>query len=133
MPKGVICGGAVDGSNQLGEIVTNHAMMARPDGAGAAAMEAEATRPTAATTSDRMNAQCTRKTWNDVMRTLRAARCLSDWSGSKTMGRGQASVNFAPIVPRMRVGGPRPDTDASRDATSLLSALAFPVSSVGWS
>src|ERR1700736_2382792 len=34
MPNGVICGGAVDGSNQLGAIVTCHAMAARPDGAG---------------------------------------------------------------------------------------------------
>ena len=37
MPNGVICGGAVDGSNQLGAIVTCHAMTARPDGAGSAA------------------------------------------------------------------------------------------------
>src|SRR5262249_16664959 len=37
MPNGVICGGAVDGSNQLGAIVTCHAMAARPDGAGAPA------------------------------------------------------------------------------------------------
>jgi hypothetical protein len=34
MPKGVICGGAIDGSNQLGAIVTWQAMTARPDGAG---------------------------------------------------------------------------------------------------
>src|SRR5262245_10624011 len=37
MPNGVICGGAVDGSNQLGAIVACHAMTARPDGAGSAA------------------------------------------------------------------------------------------------
>src|SRR5262252_262371 len=34
MPNGVICGGAVDGSNQLGAIVTCQAMARRPDGAG---------------------------------------------------------------------------------------------------
>src|ERR1041385_1382250 len=34
MPNGVICGGGVDGSNQLGAIVTWHAMAARPGGAG---------------------------------------------------------------------------------------------------
>src|SRR5262247_2687551 len=34
MPKGVICGGAVEGSNQLGAIVTCQAMVACPDGAG---------------------------------------------------------------------------------------------------
>src|SRR5215470_4199479 len=39
MPKGVICGGAVDGSNQLGEIVTCQAMTARPAGVGAAAID----------------------------------------------------------------------------------------------
>src|SRR5690242_8607502 len=35
MPKGVICGGAVDGSNQLGEIVTCQAMTTRPAGVAA--------------------------------------------------------------------------------------------------
>src|SRR5215472_710472 len=30
MPNGVICGGAVEGSNQLGEMVTCHAMTAVP-------------------------------------------------------------------------------------------------------
>ncbi len=34
MPNGVICGGALDGSNQLGEIVTCHAMTALPFGSG---------------------------------------------------------------------------------------------------
>src|SRR5829696_5729481 len=38
MPNGVICGGAVDGSSQVGEIVTCHAMTARPDGSAAAAL-----------------------------------------------------------------------------------------------
>src|SRR5438477_4299443 len=42
MPNGVICGGAVDGSNQLGEIVTCHAMTTRPAGAGAPAIDAPA-------------------------------------------------------------------------------------------
>src|SRR5262249_32676418 len=37
MPNGVICGGAADGSNQLGAIVTCHAMAKRPEGAGAPA------------------------------------------------------------------------------------------------
>jgi hypothetical protein len=32
MPNGVICGGAVDGSNQLGAMVTCHAMTASPVG-----------------------------------------------------------------------------------------------------
>jgi hypothetical protein len=33
MPNGVICGGALDGSNQLGAMVTCQAMTARPEGA----------------------------------------------------------------------------------------------------
>jgi hypothetical protein len=37
MPNGVICGGALDGSNQAGAIVTCHAITTRPEGAGAAA------------------------------------------------------------------------------------------------
>src|SRR6187549_3150278 len=37
MPNGVICGGAVDGSNQLGESVTCQAMVTWPEGGGAAA------------------------------------------------------------------------------------------------
>src|SRR5688500_11488023 len=49
MPNGVICGGAVEGSNQLGAIVTCQATTACPDGAcwaaagGVAAMSAMAT------------------------------------------------------------------------------------------
>src|SRR5438067_13422591 len=66
MPNGVICGGAVDGSNQAGEMVTCHAITARPDGAAAAPGEAAAPRATTATNSKR-------KAWNEVMRTLRAA------------------------------------------------------------
>src|SRR5579864_4160991 len=38
MPNGVICGGAVDGSNQAGEIVTCQAITARPAGAGPSAL-----------------------------------------------------------------------------------------------
>src|SRR5215468_7045419 len=53
IPKGVICGGAVDGSNQLGAIVTCQAMTASPAGAGCAtAGRARATTRTAAATSD---------------------------------------------------------------------------------
>jgi hypothetical protein len=72
MPKGVICGGAVDGSNQLGEIVTNHAMTARPDGSAAVTVEGVALRPATATSSKRVKAKRKRRIWDDVMRTLRA-------------------------------------------------------------
>src|SRR3954452_13395774 len=37
MPNGVICGGAVDGSNQLGAIVTCQAITTCPDGSFASA------------------------------------------------------------------------------------------------
>src|SRR5260370_1531977 len=66
MPDGVICGGAVDGSNQLGEIVTCHAIVTRPDGGAAAAGETIAPRAATATNSSRQ-----RGTWIDVMSTLR--------------------------------------------------------------
>src|ERR1700730_15260049 len=52
MPNGVICGGAVDGSNQLGEIVTCQAMTTRPAGAGAAAIERPAPNSTTAVKSE---------------------------------------------------------------------------------
>src|SRR5215472_11962799 len=51
MPKGVICGGAVDGSNQLGAIVTCQAMTARPDGAGAASLNSVAPKTSIAASS----------------------------------------------------------------------------------
>src|SRR5262245_31937842 len=59
MPKGVICGGAVDGSNQLGEMVTNHAMTARPDGV-AATVGAAATRKMTDASCKRTSARSTR-------------------------------------------------------------------------
>src|SRR3989442_6220460 len=52
MPNGVICGGAVDGSNQVGEIVTCQAMTASPAGAGWPAAGATRMRATRAATSD---------------------------------------------------------------------------------
>src|ERR1700730_9970196 len=52
MPNGVICGGAVDGSNQLGEIVTCHAMTTRPARAGAAAIDGLAPNSTMAMRSE---------------------------------------------------------------------------------
>src|SRR6266436_7876226 len=57
MPNGVICGGEVDGSNQLGEIVTCHATTTRPDGTGPAAIDAVAPKISAATNSEPVNAR----------------------------------------------------------------------------
>src|SRR3954453_12790965 len=45
MPNGVICGGADDGSNQLGAMVTCQAMTARPDGVACSAAIAVAAKP----------------------------------------------------------------------------------------
>ena len=64
MPNGVICGGAVDGSNQLGEIVTCQAILTWPDGGAAATVEALTASATVAISS--------RETRNDVMATLPA-------------------------------------------------------------
>src|SRR5215470_2845521 len=60
IPKGVICGGAVEGSSQLGAMVTCQAMTASPAGAGwAAAGSATArTRTAAAATSDPTKRRC---------------------------------------------------------------------------
>src|SRR5437867_6937958 len=44
MPKGVICGGAVDGSNHVGASVTCHAMTASPGWAAPAGFAARASR-----------------------------------------------------------------------------------------
>src|SRR5215831_19179039 len=73
MPNGVICGGAVDGSNQLGAMVTCHAMTARPDGAGGPAVAGVAARATTATSSKQVSTRRKPRTWNDVMSTLRVA------------------------------------------------------------
>src|SRR5689334_14398922 len=53
MPKGVICGGAADGSNQLGEIVTCHAITAWPAGSAMAERAATAAQATASAASGR--------------------------------------------------------------------------------
>src|SRR5262249_47448286 len=61
MPNGVICGGAVDGSNQLGGMVTCHAMTARPDGDGAPAVARPA--PSATRIASSNQAQARRRRW----------------------------------------------------------------------
>src|SRR4051794_13974233 len=70
MPNGVICGGAVDGSNQLGEIVTCQAMVTRPDGSALPAVAPIA--PKAATASR------TRAIGNQVMATALAIEMAGD-------------------------------------------------------
>ena len=65
MPNGVIWGGAVEGSNQLGESVTCQAMVTWPAGGAAAAVEA-------LSASARL-ARSSRGVWNYVMTILPAA------------------------------------------------------------
>src|SRR5215211_3550375 len=81
MPNGVICGGAVDGSNQLGEIVTCQAIVTLPDGAATAAIEAIAPTATTATSRNWRRAWHRRRTWNEAMRTFRAAKRSHNWNG----------------------------------------------------
>src|SRR5437660_1315593 len=66
MPNGVICGGALDGSNQAGEIVTCHAMTARPD--GSAAEDCGAPKATSARTSEPSNPSLERRICSGVMK-----------------------------------------------------------------
>src|SRR5512143_1508964 len=72
MPNGVICGGAVDGSNQLGEIVTCHAMVTRPAGGAAAAVLAVAPKAATARSASRGSTRRNRRTGYNVMRTPQA-------------------------------------------------------------
>src|SRR5258707_13901314 len=88
MPNGVICGGAVDGSNQLGEIVTCHAIVTLPDGPATAAVEAIAPRATTATSRNWRRAGRRRRTWNEAMRTFRAAKWSGNWNGLLRLGCG---------------------------------------------
>src|SRR5262245_55550383 len=67
MPNGVICGGAVEGSNQLGETVTCHAMTARPEGSAAPAMDTIADKATTATKDKRANARGRYRICNEVI------------------------------------------------------------------
>src|SRR6516164_1567964 len=74
MPNGVICGGAADGSNQLGAIVTCHAMATRPAGAGA---PATARSPLTATTRVRISRQTkARPKWTRLRRMLSSQAIL---------------------------------------------------------
>src|SRR6266851_4190083 len=81
MPNGVICGGALDGSNQAGEIVTCHAMTARPD--GSAATDCGALNAKSARISEPKNPSRKRRICDGVMKPpLRETPpCLMDAGG----------------------------------------------------
>src|ERR1044071_9105448 len=74
MPKGVICAGALDGSNQAGAIVTCQAMTARPVGAGPSAAEAAVAK--AKIPSDSRTAATRRRSPNTVIQLLPLDRCV---------------------------------------------------------
>src|ERR1700758_3273053 len=67
MPNGVICGGAVDGSNHAGEIVTCQAMTTRPVGAGPAAIDI-VPKTRIARTSQPINARRERQLRSNIIR-----------------------------------------------------------------
>src|SRR5947207_9473110 len=94
MPNGVICGGAVDGSNQLGEIVTCQATVTWPDGGAAAAVAALSVSATAAMSSrgirsDVMTALPTGQSyrWQATMRSP-TARAAGAWLAQRAVAWG---------------------------------------------
>src|SRR5215472_14618212 len=92
MPNGVICGGSVDGSNQLGAIVTCHAITARPDGADTPAVAGAAPRVTSAPSSKLVNARFRRRAWTIVMNYLpRQWSSDRNWPGGWWMLRPHQS------------------------------------------
>src|SRR5215831_1444940 len=72
MPNGVICGGAVEGSNQLGETVTCQAMTTRPEGAAAAGLAAPRAKKTSRTRARSTAASVPRQggSLSDIMRVI---------------------------------------------------------------
>src|SRR6201987_4700689 len=87
MPKGVICGGAVEGSNQLGEIVTCQAMTTCPDGSGPAAVTERAVPHTkTAIKSEPVNAKRERSFSNRTTRSFLLLPFVS--SGDEASGCG---------------------------------------------
>src|SRR5262249_30671346 len=109
MPNGVICGGAVDGSNQLGAMVTCHAMTARPAGTAAAAAAGVAARATTATSNRRVNVR-RKPTWNDVMSTLRVAMVVgAERSGEDGLRFLRVSLAPSRVVNFQKSSPPLPD------------------------
>src|SRR5262245_28270799 len=110
MPNGVICGGAVDGSNQLGAMVTCHAMTARPAGTAAAAAAGVAARATTATSNRRVNVRRKPRTWNDVMSTLRVAMVVgAERSGEDGLRLLPVSLAPSRVVNLQKSSPPLPD------------------------
>src|SRR5438128_12530841 len=94
MPNGVICGGAVDGSNPLGEIVTCQAMTTRPDGAGAPAIDGLAPNSTMATRREPI-ARRKRRYSNEIIRpSSQLSRILHAWASIESI-RGQGFAQGA--------------------------------------
>src|SRR5262245_18086021 len=84
VPNGVICGGAVDGSNQLGAMVTCQAITACPDGLGWADTCADDPTTSTAATSSRhvIERRRAKRIGNGLMTSLLGA------SGHRIAGRG---------------------------------------------
>src|SRR6266852_5073005 len=109
MPNGVICGGALDGSNQAGEIVTCHAMTARPD--GSAATDCAPLTAKSARNSEPSNPSRERRICNGVMKPpLRETPpCLMDAGGFGVSAISVAPGNtFDPVGTPLSGGGSYP-------------------------
>src|SRR5262245_10848526 len=97
MPNGVIWGGAVEGSNQLGETVTCQAMTARPAGVVAVAGTSPKTRKT---TKSEASVRCQRCNPNRGMGPPRTMQSRN-WSGAlsreyQVPGAGWSIADMAP-------------------------------------
>src|SRR5438309_503683 len=107
MPNGVICGGAVEGSNQLGAIVTCQAMVAWPAGACAAALGV-APKTTTATSSDRVTGRRQGRIQSGAMTPSRASGPASGPEDGARARRRQvrlAGVLERPTFPPRRIAG----------------------------
>src|SRR5215213_7287673 len=112
MPNGVICGGAVDGSNQLGAIVTCHAITTCPD--GDFALSAAHTPPTAnspAITEPR-TARREHRALNNLIILSRCGKRADRSCGSVTAGAGAVYDEEGRAATRFRWELARPGSAA---------------------
>src|SRR5204863_648841 len=116
MPNGVICAGAVDGSNQAGAIVTCHAMTARPAGGGPSAADAEVAKASIPRNNDA--AAIRQRSPNDVIpppppRRLRSRRLKTPGLSADLPGRGNK------LAARLSAGMVRPTRSGNRQSNRL--------------
>src|SRR5262245_31417242 len=127
MPNGVICGGAVDGSNQLGAMVTCQPMMTSP-GAGACAHARAAVPATSRAVT--MNGSAPRANTNGFMTTsTKRLSGASDYPDPASRRRHLFSASLAaPLVFAHRGEGLRRVRLVELVARPALHCLVFRVS-----